>query len=87
MKRVRVVVDLPEWAAAAIEAAPMPVDLCGATVAERLAFLAVEYADAEISRVQGVAKRRERKTLYKKLGLPPPSNPYEDEDEDDNIPF
>lgn len=85
MKRVRVVVHLPEWVVAAIEAAPMPVDLCGATVAERLGFLAVEYADAEISRVQGIAKRRERKMLYKKLGLPPPPNPYEDED--DNIPF
>lgn len=85
MKRVQIVVDLPEWVAAALEAAPWPVDLCGVTVAERLAYLAFEYADLENSRLQRVAKRKERKTLYGKLGLPPPPNPYEDED--DNIPF
>ena len=84
MKRVQVVVDLPEWAAAALEAAPWPVDLCGATVAERLAYLAVEYADLENSRVQGVAKRQERRKLYDKLGVPFPTPPHL---EDDDIPF
>lgn len=85
MKRVRVVVELPEWVYDAIKAAPMPVDLCGATVADRLGFLAVEYADAEIRRLVEVSKRKERRALYRKLGLPlPPPPGY---DSDDDIPF
>lgn len=84
MERRRITVDLPEWAAAAIEAAPMPVELCGATVAERLAFMAVEYADGEVSRKAAAEERKARRSLYGKLGLPPPKTPGV---EDDDIPF
>lgn len=85
METRRVVLDLPEWAAAAIEAAPMPVDLCGKTLAERIGYMAVEYADAEVSRKKEVEKRKSRAAMYGKLGLPLPPPPGQDDD--DSIPF
>ena len=76
---MQVIVDLPDHVAAALLRWHIPPELCGATLEERLHWLAVDLAES-VERGEADATRR---NLYRKFGIAL----SDDDEQDDDIPF
>lgn len=76
---MRVTIDLPDHAAAALLRWRIPPELCGATLEERLHWLAVDWAES-VEKGEADAKRRD---LYRKFGIAL----SDDDEQDDDIPL
>lgn len=67
---MKVTVDLPDWIVAALLRAYVPEELAGATIEERLYFIADDWAVTIMSHEAQLKRQR----LYEAMGVPFPED-------------